>query len=130
MKVLYRILPLAAMMAVIFLLSQQPGNTLPMPTFYGADKLAHFLAYGLLAAAALYTFGSLLQGRLRPGGLGLLVVVFCILYGISDEFHQSFVPMRDVSAGDVVADSIGALCTVLLWLRARHLKHPFRTGPE
>ncbi len=53
MKVIFRTLPLVGMMALIFLLSQQPGNTLPMPSFYGADKVAHFLAYGLLAAAAL-----------------------------------------------------------------------------
>ena len=29
-------------------------------------------------------------------------------YGVSDEFHQSFVPMRSVEAMDVVADTVGA----------------------
>lgn len=123
MKALFHTLPLIGMMAVIFLLSQQPGNTLPMPSFFGADKIAHFLAYGLLAAAALHTFNSFLGDRLKPGGVGLLVVVFCILYGISDEFHQSFVPLRSVSASDVLADGIGALCSVLWWLRTNRQKN-------
>jgi VanZ family protein len=117
MKAFFRTLPLIGMMAVIFLLSQQPGNTLPLPSFFGADKLAHFLVYGLLAAAALHTSNFFLKDRLKPGSVGLLVVVFCLLYGVSDEYHQSFVPLRSVSAGDVLADGIGALCTVLWWLR-------------
>jgi VanZ family protein len=32
-----------------------------------------------------------------------------ILYGVTDEFHQSFVPGRHASLLDLVADSFGAL---------------------
>ena len=121
MKAFLRTLPLFCVMTGIFVLSNQPGNTLPLPSFFGADKVAHFLVYGLLAAAALPS-SSFLKGRLRPTSIGLLVVVFCILYGISDEYHQSFVPFRSVSAADVLADATGALCTVLLWLRTDHAR--------
>jgi VanZ family protein len=37
-----------------------------------------------------------------------------ILWGVSDEFHQSFVPGRNASALDVVADTFGFVMAVLL----------------
>jgi len=39
------------------------------------------------------------------------------LYGISDEIHQSFVPERDGSLLDVVADVLGAVCGVYVYHR-------------
>lgn len=122
MKALFRTVPLLCMMAVIFVLSNQPGDTLPLPSFAGADKVAHFLAYAFLAAAALSAFTFFLQDRLKPGSIGLIIVTFCILYGISDEFHQSFIPFRDVSAVDVIADGSGSICIVLFWLLTGHAK--------
>jgi VanZ family protein len=76
-----------------------------LPT--GADKGAHALLYlglGLLLARALS------RGHRRSVTLGtaLLVTAIAALYGISDEFHQSFVPPRQVEGLDVVADTIGA----------------------
>jgi VanZ family protein len=34
--------------------------------------------------------------------------IAALVYGITDEIHQSFVPMRDASMYDVMADSIGS----------------------
>ena len=65
------------------------------------DKVEHFIEYGtggLLAAGA---FGSLT----RPW---LAAIVFCGLWGVGDEIHQSFVPGRDSSGMDVAADVTGA----------------------
>ncbi len=39
----------------------------------------------------------------------IVSVLFCSLYGLSDEWHQSFVPGRDASLGDWLADTIGAV---------------------
>jgi VanZ family protein len=36
-------------------------------------------------------------------------MVFCSLYGASDEWHQSFVPGRMVEVADWLADSIGGV---------------------
>jgi len=33
--------------------------------------------------------------------------LFCILYALSDEFHQVFVPGRDPKLSDVLVDSAG-----------------------
>ncbi len=40
--------------------------------------------------------------------LVLLPVILCALYGFSDEIHQSFVPERDASISDALADVAGA----------------------
>jgi VanZ family protein len=51
--------------------------------------------------------------RLR---LGVLAALLSALYGVSDEFHQSFIPGRFATVEDVVADSLGACFGVILAL--------------
>ena len=96
--------PVAAWMALIFGLSSRPlppvGKLLP-------DWANHGAGYGVL---------SLLVCRALAGGLrapltiprAALAIVFCALYGISDEWHQSFVPTRTPEARDVMSDTLGA----------------------
>ncbi len=45
----------------------------------------------------------------------LLSVVSASLYGVSDEIHQSFVPFREASIADVIADILGSVCGVYLY---------------
>jgi len=40
----------------------------------------------------------------------IATVMIAILYAISDEWHQSFVPSRGASAIDVTIDACGAIC--------------------
>ena len=102
-------------MGLIFFLSQLPGSSLQLPPLPGVDKLGHGILYALLAAT---TILAITPGPARRTlRAGLLVVLFCLLYGISDEFHQSFVPGRDPSGGDILADTIGAAVAVAVWLR-------------
>lgn len=63
----------------------------------GSDKVIHAGAYAVLAALATLATGSPVAG-------GLLAVS----YGVTDEIHQSFVPGRFPSVGDLVADAVGA----------------------
>ena len=96
--------PLALVwMAVLFVLSSNPGVSAPASLAFG-DKAAHFAAYGAL--------GFLLaQARLpgRTDGLSrvMLITVLVTVFGILTEWHQSTVPHRDASIGDVVADALG-----------------------
>lgn len=115
-----RMVPMALVMGTIFFLSHQPGDSLHLPPLPGIDKLAHFLAYGVLAAATLFVFTEQWKGR-RSGLVIFATTVFCLLYGISDEFHQSFVPGRAPSLVDILADSAGAVLACLLWLRMRSM---------
>ncbi len=89
-----------------------------MPNIPNIDKLAHFLIYALLAAAVLYAFPAPVRRR-RAGFVGVLVILLCALYGITDEFHQSFIPGRSVSGWDLLADTVGASVLVLVWLYRR-----------
>lgn len=109
-------LPAPLIALAIFILSAQ--STLPMPPtpFLSPDKVAHFIAFGTLAFALSLWF-PLSRWKERPFQTALLVILLTSLYGASDEFHQYFVPGRDPSVGDWLADTLGALGAVLIVLR-------------
>ena len=111
-----------AWMALIFYLSSQPAIDIT-PLFPHQDKVFHAVIYGVLAVALL---GSM---RHHPDGYRYrqvaIAVLLATLYGLSDEFHQSFVPGRSPEAGDVLADAAGALLATLVFrwlLRTLHSK--------
>ncbi|MBK9963646.1 MAG: VanZ family protein [Holophagales bacterium] len=106
--------PVAAMMAVqVWLSSRSPLPSLPLlPSFPGNDKLVHaswFFLLGLLVWRAAREAEGWPRRRTT-----LLLVLGALLWGISDEAHQSFVPGRDVEAADVAADVAGATLTALV----------------
>ncbi len=105
---------MAFVMGTIFFLSHQSGDNLDLPSFPGADKLAHMFAYGTLAFSVLWCSGK--KGLDKPRHTVVLTVLFCLLYGISDEYHQSFIPFRSVSVFDLFADIAGAFCVSLTWM--------------
>ena len=109
MHLLLRIVPVLLVMGTIFFLSHQYGDTLSpyLPAFPGADKICHLAIYGLLAMTVLWCLGPGKQVSLVK--MALKTVIFCLAYGMSDEFHQSFIPQRSVSALDLLADLAGAL---------------------
>lgn len=96
--------PVAAYMAGLFVLSAQPA--LPDPTS-SPDWLQHGLAY---AGLALVSLRAVAGGRWSRVTFGMLAAAWLIatLFGISDEFHQSFVPERSPDVRDVIADAAGA----------------------
>jgi len=110
------LVPMFLVMGTIFFLSSQPGDTLSLPDIADLDKFLHAGIYGVLAASTLFA----VQGnrwRARPRVVAVFVVLFCVLYGLSDEWHQSFVPGRTPDILDLAADTVGAAIMVLLWLR-------------
>jgi len=85
----------------------------------GWDKLAHASAYGILGFLALRAcHAGILPLRALPATLALLL---SIGYGALDELHQRFVPGRDASVEDWIADALGAgaATIVLAWLTRR-----------
>lgn len=71
------------------------------------DKVAHILLYGGLTAVV--SLGIRRSGKpAKPAWQFWAPIVFATLYGISDEFHQRFVPMRSCDIFDVMADTTGA----------------------
>ena len=119
-----RLVPVVVVMGAIFFLSHQPGDSLYMPPVLpGFDKIAHMAVYAVLAGAILYAFQpELASGRIL---VPLLITVgICFLYGLSDEFHQSFIPGRFVSAADLGADALGSVIVCVVWLFCHRRKSP------
>lgn len=122
-------------MGIIFYLSSQPAtqsahlsngvknNLLSVLTSFipGIDNLelrsldfyirknAHFIAYLILGTMML--FALVLSEVRKPANLALLI---CLLYAVSDEFHQLFVPGRSGQFRDVLIDGAGAVLGVLI----------------
>ncbi len=94
---------------LIYWLSDQ--STLPTPDLFdNEDKVHHFLAYFLMGVFAWRAFSHLPLSRRFVFWISF---GFCSLYGVSDEWHQSFVAGRNSSAFDWVADSVGGLVAAL-----------------
>jgi VanZ family protein len=119
--------PVVLWMALIFYLSAQSslGAMHGPPLFQVSRKMGHVIEYavlGLLVGRALvYSWRSRGEalGRtllLRAWLVGLTV---CALYAVTDEFHQTFVPLRGGRVEDVVLDALAATAALGFWYRFR-----------
>ena len=109
---------LGAYCTLIFWLSSQ-STLMPIPTdFEFKDKIVHGSAYAVMAWFVWAAFSHHVRDM---RGLSVVVVLFASLYGVSDEFHQSFVPGRDADVWDWFADTMGALC-MSLYMYVRNLR--------
>ena len=98
---------LAGTIFVLSSLSQVPGAS------YVWDKAAHLVVFGLLGWLTLRAT----HGEARPLAPGPAAAAFflVVLWGVLDEIHQHFVPGRDASVRDVVADALGVALALLVW---------------
>jgi len=115
--------PAIVWLVVLFMLSHQTGDD--VATWWSVpDTVAHLGLYIVLGAAL--AWGRRIRGGPSWPTLGL----FGVAWAASDEWHQSFVPGRDPSAGDLLADVIGLLlggaCAALVF---RILPSPRSGGP-
>ena len=114
---LYYWLPPLAWMSLIFYLSSLSG----LPNFQTFDiavkKGAHLTVYAILYLLLLRAFHSSRPEGGRPSfRTCILAAAVAVLYAISDEVHQSFVPFRNATAQDVAIDSAGILLvSLLIW---------------
>lgn len=101
---MFRALTVGWMMLIFFLSSQ---TSLQTPSLFpGADLLAHAVFYAVLGALLAR---SLVPQRVMTGKRVMLVTILVAVYGITDEYHQLFVPGRDASGWDILADGLGGL---------------------
>lgn len=73
-------------------------------------KCAHFTLYFCLGACAYCTLVTYKKVK-KPLKI-ILPAVFCVLYALSDEFHQTFVKGRSGELRDVLIDSVAAIIAV------------------
>ena len=105
-----RFIPLTIISATLFYLSSLPSPDPPSFGFEGEDKLLHVGAYFVLTIAAFIAFGGRITGSTY--GASRAAAIYALMFGLSDEIHQYFVPGRSCDPLDWVADMIGTLLAV------------------
>ena len=92
-------------MAILFGLSSL--STLPTPPGGFSFYDVHIAAYAGLGAL---TVRAIAKGvRSVSGRAVLMAIVIATLYGVSDEYHQLFVPGRSFDVLDMLADLVGSV---------------------
>jgi VanZ family protein len=96
--------PALVYMGLIYYLSSlsHPPSALVIAPDYVLHGVEYFVLYVLV-------FLAMHEGLHRYPGRGSFWVpaVFAVLYGMLDEYHQKFVPNRDASIRDLLADMVG-----------------------
>lgn len=97
--------PVVLYAGLIFWVSSLPNLQAPA-LFPHTDKVIHTVEYALLGwlLARALTHTTATKGA---GTVWVLVVALAILYGMSDEYHQSFVVGRQCDIWDLMMDMIG-----------------------
>lgn len=75
-------------------------------------KTAHFLEYFILGALSVIIAFTFEKGSTFVKALG--ATLFSVIYAVSDEIHQYFVPGRACRFFDISIDSLGCVCAVVL----------------
>lgn len=130
----YRWIPVVLWMSLIFILSHQDATrssqlsgglmTAVMDALAGLfkgisiqpetlhfilRKGAHFTAYLVLGLLAAYAQ----EPKRRKEWLWTLII--CIVYAVSDEYHQTFIPGRSGELRDVLIDSAGSFTGLVFY---------------
>ncbi|HEU4685057.1 MAG TPA: VanZ family protein [Nitrospira sp.] len=111
--------PVALYAGVIFYFSAQSHPEEHLPEFFIkqiSDKLLHVMEFALLAGLCYRAF-RWAGGSFAARRAVVLAIVTASGYGLTDELHQWFVPLRESSWMDWIADTIGALVGAAGWSR-------------
>ena len=81
--------------------------------WFAPDKVAHFFVYGALATAAVRHSGL----KNWPLLGAWWAILLALAYGLGDEYRQGFTIVRLFEWDDWLADTLGAITAVVLYLR-------------
>ncbi len=96
---------------VIFIFSSRPEVGVEQ-YFYGQDKVMHFVIYGIHTLLCLLTLCDKIL--LLKFVQYFLALIFSVFYGIFNEIYQYFIPEREFSLGDILANSLGIITFLIL----------------
>lgn len=74
-------------------------------------KSAHFLEYLILGILVINVLKDYKELSIK---MWLISILFCILYSISDEVHQLFIPGREGRIFDVLIDTSGSIIGITI----------------
>ena len=108
-------LPPVVWAIVIFVLSARPVT--PASQIFWQDfilkKGAHVVEYAIFT---ILIYRALKESGVKKYNAGLWAILISVIYGATDEYHQSFTPGREPRVRDVFFDTIGAILSIyLLW---------------
>jgi len=109
-------LPVLLYAGFIFVQSSQSrpaGPSLWLLRLLG-DKPLHAIEYGILGLLCYRAFRHAAGARAARSAL-LLAILASTGYGVTDEIHQAFVPLREPDAWDVLADLLGSALGASAW---------------
>jgi len=109
-------------MVLIFGLSSIPGSTLANIEFPYAHPIAHSILYGMFYYLCYRALNHRRLGRLGHFSSLLVAFLFVGIYGMSDEYHQSFVPGRTEELKDVLIDLSAALVVMAAIVLVKKLR--------
>ncbi len=96
----------------IFYMSSIPGEEINTPnTIINLSTVYHF---GIFALLTLFLILSTTNKKLTTKQF-IIILSIVIIYAISDEIHQIFIPNRFASIKDIITDSIGGLCSLTFY---------------
>jgi VanZ family protein len=104
-------LPVVAYASLIFYLSSLPHPEEDLPKFLFekiGDKLLHLIEYSVLAILCYRAFRRAAGPRVTQQAV-MFAILAASFYGMTDEVHQAFVPLRESSWLDWIADTAGAV---------------------
>jgi VanZ family protein len=106
-----RLLLLFELLGIVYLSLKSPNGGVNVEL---NDKVGHFIGYGVLSINTFLVFGF------KPIRKGILLMIGLLGMGAILEGLQGFVPGREVSGLDIVANSTGvAIGTALYFVRLR-----------
>ena len=121
MKILKCWFPLLFWIFLIFALSSIPNispDGIKLPK--GSDKVIHYLEYSVLAL--LFYRGLVYGNRSISDLIAVVVIIAGSGIALMDEFYQSFIPGRDSSFFDLIADFSGIITgTCIYYFIRRHI---------
>ena len=117
----------AAYAAVIFIVSAHSLRDVDISLFPQSDKLYHMIEYGGFGVLLFHAIDRTRPERPIAANV-LLTILLGSAYGASDEFHQSFVPLRDASFADFAFDALAV--SLASWLFARWRIHRGRESRQ
>ena len=117
-KYIIAYLPSVIWAAIIFFLSNQeslPGFTVSALDFL-FKKTAHMFVYAVLYFL-LFRATQQTNPQLSNRSQYIVPLLICLLYSVSDEIHQSFVPGRFSTFRDMGYDMLGVSAVLLYQLK-------------
>ena len=105
------------LMCILFVL---PGSALPEENWFADIQLDKWVHIGLFSVLIFLWCSSF---QLGLPGTSWIIIIIAIFYGILVEFVQkTWIPNRSFDLYDVLADGIGSIVGLVLWLRVNRKK--------